>query len=56
MAQKTLIVVYHFNTTLSGKKDKHNLIISAQEVKHDYILALEELTRLLNTTDDLLAM
>ncbi|XP_034749518.1 flocculation protein FLO11-like isoform X9 [Etheostoma cragini] len=39
------------------KKDKHNLIIGAQEVKPPYTLALEELTGLVvETTDDLIAV
>ncbi|XP_032392778.1 proteoglycan 4, partial [Etheostoma spectabile] len=39
------------------KKDKHHLIIGAQEVKPPYTLALEELTGLVvETTDDLIAV
>ncbi|XP_039680974.1 uncharacterized protein LOC120574687 isoform X3 [Perca fluviatilis] len=39
------------------KKDKHNLIIGARELKPPYTLALEELTGLVvETTDDLLAV
>lgn len=39
------------------KKDKHNLIIGAREVKPPYTLALEELTGLVvETTDDLIAV
>lgn len=41
------------DTTFTGKKDKHNLIISALEVKPAYTLALKELIWLIK--DDLLA-
>ena len=43
-------------TTFTNKKDKHNLIISSLVVKPAYTLALDELTGLVKTTDDLIAV
>ncbi|XP_064202952.1 zinc finger protein 2-like isoform X1 [Anguilla rostrata] len=44
------------DTTFTDKKNKHNLIIGALEAKPAYTLALEELTGLVKTTDDLIAV
>ncbi|XP_059215744.1 uncharacterized protein LOC131993753 [Centropristis striata] len=42
--------------TFTDKRDKHNLIIGAREVKPAYTSALEELTGPVNATDDLIAV
>ena len=42
--------------TFIGKKVKHNFIIGELEMKPAYTLALEELTELVKTTDDVIAV
>ncbi|XP_030004403.1 surfeit locus protein 2 isoform X2 [Sphaeramia orbicularis] len=55
--QKTLEDVCRLcDNTFPGKKDKHNLIIGALQVKPAYTLALEELTGAVSCTDDVIAV
>ncbi len=42
--------------TFTDKRNKHNLIIGALQMKPPYTLALEELTGLIKTTDELRAV